>query len=423
MDNNEENQSHNQTVEEETSDNENTTEKRASEKPNRPGMNTFFGGIVGGVISAVIVVLLFNSGTIPLNETTESSGATDSTEDEPTEVVETLASGDADTATNMSEASQAVVGVKNLQQQSIWEESEDAGTGSGIIYKKEDDDAYIVTNQHVVQDAEEIEVVLNDDEQVPAEVLGTDALTDLAVLQIDGENVDTIASLGSSGDLQVGETVAAIGNPLGLEFANTVTQGIVSGLERSISVDTTGNGQPDWVTEVIQTDAAINPGNSGGALVNGDGEVIGINSMKIAQQAVEGIGFAIPIDEALPVMEQLEVSGEIQRPVIGISTVSLNQVPPQYRNEISLPEDLEGGMVIADVQTNSGADEANLQQFDVITEIDGEEITSILDLRQNLYSDDNNIGDTVEIEYYRDGNQETATLELQGEENEQQEEL
>ncbi|MBY7142321.1 trypsin-like peptidase domain-containing protein [Virgibacillus sp. NKC19-3] len=387
-------------------------------KTKTSGMSVLLGGVVGGLISAVAIIVLFTSGVIDLNDSAETSSETaGSSESQSTEVVDSLSTDDASTASNMEEASKAVVGVTNLQQQNIWEESEnEAGTGSGIIYKKEDGNAYVVTNHHVIQDAEEVEIRIHDDEQVPAEVLGTDPLTDLAVLEIDGESVDTVANLGSSSDLEVGGTVAAIGNPLGEEFANTVTQGIVSGLDRSVGVDTTQDGQPDWVTEVIQTDAAINPGNSGGALVTSEGEVVGINSMKIAQQAVEGIGFAIPIDEALPIMEQLETDGEIERPVIGITIASLQQVPPEYRSEINLPDDIAEGMVVADVQANSSADQAGLQQYDVITKINGEEIASILDLRQHLYSDDNAIGDTIEIEYYRDGEQHTVELELQGDE-------
>src|SRR5699024_8153323 len=242
--------------------------------------------------------------------------------------------------------------------------------GSGIIYKKEDDKAYVVTNNHVVSDAEEVEVALDEDNKKDAKVLGTDELTDLAVLEIDGEDIDTVAKLGKSDDLEVGEDVIAIGNPLGVEFSGSVTKGIISGLERNIPVDTSGNNQPDWYSEVIQTDAAINPGNSGGALVNKDGEVIGINSMKIAQQAVEGIGFAIPMDAAEPIMEQLEKEGKVDRQFIGISTASLDEVPPQYQQKINLPDDVDSGMVVADIEQGSPADDAGLDQFDVITKID-----------------------------------------------------
>lgn len=391
-----------------------TKSKKASK--NKSGGSALFGGVLGGIISAIIVVVLFTTNIIPLGNSTGSSADTNGNNGSSApEVIKTLSSENADTSTNIEETSKAVVGVLNLQKQSVWTQSQEAGTGSGIIYKKEDGKAYIVTNQHVVEGAQEVEIVLNDDERIQAKVLGTDALTDLAVLEVNGEKINTVANIGSSEDLKVGETVIAIGNPLGMNFANTVTKGIVSGLNRSVSMDTNGDGQPDWVTEVIQTDAAINPGNSGGALVNGDGKVIGINSMKIAKQEVEGIGFAIPMDSALPIMEQLEQNGEIERPLIGISTASLNQVPPQYRSEITLPENVKGGMVVADVQTGSSADSAGLQQFDVITKINGNEITSILELRKYLYSE-TQIGDTIEIEYYRDGKAQTADLQLQARE-------
>lgn len=347
---------------------------------------------------------------IPINQA-ETDNTETAEEVSTPNIVETLSSEEADVSTNISEVSEAVVGVVNMQQGNVWEGSQEAGTGSGIIYKKENGKAYIVTNQHVVANAKEVEIVLNDDKRIPATVLGGDTLTDLAVLEVDGASIDKVANFGTSEDLAVGETVLAIGNPLGLDFANTVTKGIISGLNRTVEVDTNSDGQADWVTEVLQTDAAINPGNSGGALVNSDGEVIGINSMKIAQSSVEGIGFAIPVNAALPIMEQLETDGEISRPLIGISTASLNQVPPQYRYEINLPEDVEGGMVVADVQNGSPADTAGLQQFDVITKINGQEVTSILELRKYLYSE-TNVGDDIKIEYIRDGEHQTTNLKL-----------
>ncbi|WP_239984673.1 S1C family serine protease [Lentibacillus sediminis] len=397
-----------------------TAEKPKKKKKSGIGLGALLGGVIGGVISAIAVVMLVSYNIIPLNQSGGNGETAGTSQDEGSpEVVATMATDNAETAANISETAEAVVGVVNLQQQSVWTESQQAGAGSGIIYKKEDGSAYVVTNQHVVEGAEEVEVVLNDDTRIPATVLGTDALTDLAVLEIDGENIDTVANLGSSSDLTVGETVMAIGNPLGMQFANTVTQGIISGLERSVPVDTNGDQRADWMTEVIQTDAAINPGNSGGALVNTEGEVIGINSMKIAQQAVEGIGFAIPIDSALPIMEQLESGEEVERPFIGISTASLSQVPPQAQAQIELPDDVEGGMVIAQVEPGSSAEAAGLQQFDVITQINGNPITSILELRQFLYQEAT-IGETVEIEYYRDGNQQTVDLQLQPREEQEE---
>lgn len=391
------------------SESPNKEKQKKKMKNHRGGLSGFLGGLAGGVITAIILAVLFMNNIIPVSQNTESNG----TEQKNTaNIIQTLASDEADVSTNIEEVASAVVGVVNLQQRSVWTGDEEAGTGSGIIYKKEDGKAYVVTNQHVVDGAENVEIVLDNDERIPATVLGQDALTDLAVLEVDGANIHTVAKLGTSEDIAVGETVLAIGNPLGLEFANTVTKGIISGLNRSVEVDTNSDGQADWVTEVLQTDAAINPGNSGGALVNADGEVIGINSMKIAQSAVEGIGFAIPVDTALPIMEQLETEGEITRPLIGISTAALYQVPPEYRYEINLPNDVEGGMVIANVEAGSPADQAGLQQFDVITKINGQEVTSILELRKYLYSE-TSIGEAIKIEYIRDGKVETTELVLE----------
>ncbi|MFD1361972.1 S1C family serine protease [Lentibacillus salinarum] len=385
-----------------------------SGKPKRNKPGHLLSGLIGGLISAIVVALLFTTNIIPNNDGGNHSGNANTETDQPSEspeVTETIASDNAAVASDMDEAANAVVGVTRMQQTNIWEQSQESGTGSGIIYKNEDGNAYVVTNHHVVSGAQEVEVALNNDKRIQAEVLGSDELSDLAVLKVDGDKIDTVANLGSSDDMDVGETVIAIGNPLGMEFANTLTRGIVSGLDRSVNMDTNGDGQPDWVTEVIQTDAAINPGNSGGALVNADGKVIGINSMKIAQTAVEGIGFAIPIDAAMPIIEQLETDGNVARPYIGISSASLNQVPPQYREQIQLPQDIEGGMVVAQVETGSPADAANLQQFDVITKINGNDVTSLVDLRNYLYNEAE-IGDTIEIEFYRNGEAQTASLEL-----------
>lgn len=388
------------------------------QKDKSPWLHGMIGGIVGGIIATVIVTLLFTNNVIDIgNEQVSNSSQPESVQVDGTPMIEKLTSEEGTMSTNIQEVSEAVVGVVNLQQQSIWMDSQEAGTGSGIIYKKEDGKAYVVTNQHVVDGAEQVEIVLNDETRIEAKVLGEDALTDLAVLEINGENIETIATFGNSEDLIVGETVLAIGNPLGLEFANSVTKGIVSGLNRSVPVDIDRDRQPDWVTEVIQTDAAINPGNSGGALVNGDGEVIGINSMKIAQSSVEGIGFAIPVDTALPIMEQLETQGEVERPQIGIGTVPLYQVPPQVRFEIGLPEDIDSNaVVIAQVQPNSPADHAGLEQADVITKIDGNEVHSLLDLRKYLYSE-TGVGEEVTIEFIRKGEVKTTKLELEKIEN------
>lgn len=370
-------------------------------------------GLMGGVISTMIIIVLFMNNLIPIVQLNEKSlQAKDNENITATTISNDLLKEDELNSDLIQDAYKAVVGIINIQQQDIWSDGQQAGSGSGIIYKKENGKAYIITNNHVVENAKQVMVDLGNEKQVTANVIGTDSLTDLAVLEIEDNKEITAATFGSSKDLQIGQTVVAIGNPLGTDFSGSMTKGIISGLNRSIEVDTNGDQQPDWVTEVIQTDAAINPGNSGGALVNTEGEIVGINSMKIARQEVEGIGFAIPSDTALPIIEQLEIKGEIVRPMIGISTVPVNQVPLQYQNKVILPKGQEAGMVIADVQTGSPAEKAGLQQFDIITKINDQDITSLLDLRVYMYNE-TTIGDQLQIEIYRDGKPQQVNLTLE----------
>ncbi|QDP42062.1 PDZ domain-containing protein [Radiobacillus deserti] len=382
--------------------------------------------VVGGLVVAAVGTGLITTGVIPLdhdNETTPSAQTSQSNEESvaSSDVVQTLSSED--DATSIQQAIQqnteAVVGVSNIQNTSLWSESEASGTGSGVIYKKEDGKAYVVTNYHVVEGANELEVVMANGDKVQAKLLGGDELSDLAVLEMDGSKVKQVANLGSSSSLEVGQTVIAIGNPLGTEFAGSVTKGIISGLNRSVEMDLNSDGQADWTTEVIQTDAAINPGNSGGALINANGEVVGINSMKIAQEAVEGIGFAIPMDTAKPIIQQLEENGHVDRPFIGISAVALSTVPERNKQQtLKLGEDVTDGVVIAQVQVNSPADEASLKKYDVITKINDHAITNMMDLKQYLYGS-TEIGDKIEITYYRDGQKQKTSLTL-GEQNQEQ---
>lgn len=360
---------------------------------------------MGGFILATIIIVLLSKQVIPIKAINDKN-----VPNETTVAINNSALNE-NSSINIEELSKAVVGISNRQQQDIWNSGTEAGTGSGIIYKKENGKAYIITNHHVVARAIEVEVHIADGKKTNATVLGTDTLSDLALLEIDDHEVNAVAQLGSSKDLQVGETVFAIGNPISLDFSGTVTKGIISGLNRHLKVDTTGNHQPDWISEVIQTDAAINPGNSGGALVTETGKVIGINSMKIAQHSVEGIGFAIPIDTALPIIEQLKRYGRVTRPFIGINIVELHQVPYEYQNKITVPESSEEGVVVVHVEPNSPAELAGLQQFDVITKINDEPITSILDLRKHMYTE-TSIGETIVIERYRNGKKSNIKLKL-----------
>ncbi|WP_306461645.1 S1C family serine protease [Robertmurraya kyonggiensis] len=298
----------------------------------------------------------------------------------------------------VEKSSAAIVGIVNMQQQSNpfsrSTEAVESGSGSGVIFKKSGNEAYIVTNNHVIEGASEIEISLHTGEKTTAELIGADALTDLAVLKIDSKYADTVLEFGDSSSLRAGEQVLAIGNPLGLEFSRTVTQGIISAVDRDIAVSTSAG---EWELNVIQTDAAINPGNSGGALMNTQGQVIGINSLKISESGVEGLGFAIPSNDVVPIVNEIIQTGKISRPYLGVSLASLEEIPQQYLQ--SLPQDVKGGAVVTYVDPNSAAGQAGISVQDVIVAINDQEVTTTNDLRKYLYTE-LNVGDEVELKIY-----------------------
>ncbi|MGM8366770.1 S1C family serine protease [Virgibacillus sp. W0181] len=314
----------------------------------------------------------------------------------------------------VEQVSPAVVGITNIRQRAdFWQQQEDRETasGSGVIYKKEDGNAYVVTNHHVIDQADVIEVVLSDETTLEAELLGSDLFSDLAVLRMKDDHVDKAIEMGSSENVKVGEPAIAIGNPLGM-FLGSVTQGIVSGKQRTVPQDFNQDGRPDWQAEVIQTDAAINPGNSGGALINMEGQLIGINSMKINQTVAEGLGFAIPVDIARPIIKELEETGKVTRPYLGVEIYSLDEVPKvEWRNTLNLPKEVKGGVYVWRVEPLTPADEAGLERLDVITKLDGEEIMDMIDLRKILYQE-KEVGDTVKVTFYRDGEQQETSVTL-----------
>lgn len=382
-------------------------------KPRRAG--TFLAGLAGVAIGALLVWLLFSSvpGLAPKNDTATSTQLAETDRQSATASVEITT----DVTEAVEKAADAVVGVTNLQAANdFWSQGQGqeqaVGTGSGVIYKNEGGKAYVVTNHHVIEGASGIELTLSDGTKVEATLVGSDIWTDLAVLEMDDANVPDVAELGDSDVLKRGETVIAIGNPLGLDFSGSVTTGVVSGTDRAVPVDLDGNGSEDWQAEVLQTDAAINPGNSGGALVNLAGQLIGINSMKIATDAVEGIGFAIPINSALPVIESIEQNGEMIRPAMGVTLMDLVQVPQAQREEtLNLPADVKEGVVVNSVVDGSAAAKAGMQQFDVIVEMDGEPVGDIIELRKHLYNE-KKIGDTLAVKAYRNGELMDFELEL-----------
>ncbi|WP_314761310.1 trypsin-like peptidase domain-containing protein [uncultured Abiotrophia sp.] len=277
-----------------------------------------------------------------------------------------------------------------------------AGEGSGVIYKIDGDSAYLVTNNHVVENADSLKVKLADGTTEDGELVGRDTVSDLAVVKISSKNVKSAIKFADSDATKVGSIAIAIGSPLGSKFSNSVTQGIISGQSRIVPMDLNKDGQADIETTLIQTSAAINPGNSGGALLNKDGDLVGINSSKFSNVDVEGMGFAIPSKEVQRVIAQLEKDGKVTRPFIGISQNDLANITSRSKSEIlKLKSDQTDGVVVTDTVKGSPAETAGLKKYDVITKIGDKEIKNILELRRELYA--YNVGDKVELTVLREG--------------------
>ncbi len=282
--------------------------------------------------------------------------------------------------------------------------------GSGVVYMKSNGKGYIVTNNHVISGSDAVQVQLANGKTVSAKVVGKDSTTDLAVLSIDAKYVTQTAEFGDSKSLQAGQTVIAVGSPLGSEYASTVTQGIVSAPARTIE---TSSGHQQTV---VQTDAAINPGNSGGALVNSAGQVIGINSMKLAQSSdgtsVEGMGFAIPSNEVVTIVNELVKKGKITRPQLGVRVVALNGIPEAYRSRLKIKSNLKNGIYVASINKNSSASRAGMKSGDVITAVDGKKVDDVASLHSILYS--HKVGDTVNVTVNRNGRNVSLKVKLEG---------
>ncbi|MDF2909897.1 MAG: hypothetical protein K0Q56_778 [Sporolactobacillus laevolacticus] len=371
----------------------------------------FIGAIVGMVCLLIFAPILSDLGVFPYQVSTGAQNGNNVSN--PTFNRQVNVNVTSSVTEAVDKVSPAVVAVINLQKANFFDNKyTESGIGSGIIYKRDNQYAYVVTNNHVVSGAQKVEVRLNDELKTNATVLGKDALYDLAVLRIPSKNVKSVAEFGNSAKLKRGEPAIAIGNPLG--FSGSVTEGIISSTSRTIPVE---SNNASIEAQVLQTDAAINPGNSGGALVNIAGQVIGINSSKIAStgsgtnEGVEGIGFAIPIDVAKPVIDKLETSGKIERPMLGISIVDLTMVPNEEVNQLQLPSSVKTGLVVTDVQNSSPASTSGLEAGDVITEINGHQIKSYIEFSTYMYTQ-LRAGQTVNIKYYRMGKVHNAQLKL-----------
>ena len=326
---------------------------------------------------------------------------------------------------NTTSTSEAVDKVKNAvvsvitysdsSNQGLFEKEENSDSqisseGSGVIYKKEGKYAYLVTNTHVINGAKKVDILLADGNKVPGEVVGSDVYSDIAVVRISADKAKAVAEFGDSNQLTVGETAIAIGSPLGTDYANSVTQGIISSQGRNVNLKA-DNGQ-NISTRALQTDAAINPGNSGGPLINIQGQVIGITSSKISnngQTSVEGMGFAIPANDVVNIIKQLEEKGKVVRPALGIQMMDLSNLSTSDLSQLKLPEKISGGVLVRSTLENMPASD-KLQRYDVITKIDDTDIESTADLQSVLYS--HQINDTIKVTFYRDGKQQTTSIKL-----------
>lgn len=296
----------------------------------------------------------------------------------------------------------AAVMVKNYKNNSY------NGSGSGFVYKVDNTYGYILTNEHVINGATKVGVVTTSKEEVTAELLGSDKYLDVAVLRIPKEKVIAVAKIGSSEEAERGDTVVAIGTPVDAEYYNTVTGGYISGLDRKVTVSV--ETKSDWVQDVIQIDASINPGNSGGALVNINGEVIGITSMKLINNSIEGMGFAIKIDDVMKHIDELESGKSIERPFMGITYANITDSIILARYEIQLDSSINHGIVVLAVSDDSAAEKAGLKTGDVIIKMDNENVKNLAHLKYLLYK--HKAGDSVKITYVRGKEEKNAELTL-----------
>lgn len=367
----------------------------------------FVVGFLGGILGTFLTLQTSHSSTL----NTESKQVHSTT-------VKTAYKNTTSTSEAVDKVKNAVVSVitySDSSNQGLFEKEENSDSqisseGSGVIYKKEGKYAYLVTNTHVINGAKKVDILLADGNKVPGEVVGSDVYSDIAVVRISADKAKAVAEFGDSNQLTVGETAIAIGSPLGTDYANSVTQGIISSQGRNVKLKA-DNGQ-NISTRALQTDAAINPGNSGGPLINIQGQVIGITSSKISnngQTSVEGMGFAIPANDVVNIIKQLEEKGKVVRPALGIQMMDLSNLSTSDLSQLKLPEKISGGVLVRSTLENMPASD-KLQRYDVITKIDDTDIESTADLQSALYS--HQINDTIKVTFYRDGKQQTTSIKL-----------
>lgn len=302
----------------------------------------------------------------------------------------------------------SVVVVKNYKKDAL------NATGTGFIFKKDNDNYYIMTNYHVIDGASAIKIVLTDDSEFDVELVGGDKYADIAVLEITSKNDYVVAEIGNNTASRVGDTVFAVGAPLDSNtYSWTVTRGILSGKDRMVEVSTTNSStSSDYIMKVLQTDAAINSGNSGGPLCNSNGQVIGVTNMKLVSSGVEGMGFAIPIEDAIDFAMKIINGEDITRPYLGISMIDVQDTTRVAYYRLSIPSDVTYGVYIYEVVAKSSASQAGLREGDIILELDGIKIKSLAELKYQLYT--HNVGDKISVKINRNGKEKVIEVTLLG---------
>lgn len=325
-----------------------------------------------------------------------------------------------DTMKSANSAIHSVVTVENdtsnsssSVQKETKEARKDSELGSGVVYKKVGDSIFIVTNAHVVGDKEQQKITYGENKAVTGKVLGTDKWSDIAVVKAkltQDSDVKAI-KMGDSKNLILGEPLVVVGNPLGTEFKGSVSEGIISGLNRHVPVDIDKDGHYDVLMNAFQMDAPVNPGNSGGAVVNRDGKLIGIASMKISMKDVEGMAFAIPVNDVQSIVEQLVKNGEVKYPNTGVKIINTNDLDDSAKQSINLPSKVDKGVVVGEVKPKGPADKSGLQKNDVIVKLDGKQVEDTLRYRQIIFSHKNDLK-PLSAQIYRDGKLKNIKLKL-----------
>lgn len=353
-----------------------------------------FSFVIGGIVTFALL-----KWTPIISEVlgSNSTGGTIVTKDE-TKVYEK-----ASLAPSVEKIYDATVLVKTFSNETL------TSTGTGFVYKVDDKYGYLLTNNHVVKDGTRISIVLTTDEEVEAEVLGGDSYLDLAVLRIPRNKVIQVANIGSSEKMHLGDTVFTVGSPMGYEYRGSVTSGVLSGKDRMVSVKVSSTNN-DWVMRVLQIDASINPGNSGGPLLNVNGEVIGVCSLKLVDDNIEGMGFAIPIEYAMSHVATLEKGKKVEWPVLGIEMLNVVDKVALYQSGIKVDSAIKEGVVVLSVVDGSGADAAGLKKGDVITKFAGKKVRDYAYLRYELFQ--HSAGDTVEVTIMRNGRENVLKVKL-----------